>query len=96
MSTLSQIARHAIANAQSFLKFEKDRPAVYRDCLYDRKELSLSGSAGRLHTRTWLLLKATEEASDDDGDLTSAARLSLVGLCDWVAEELALQQAMAE
>jgi len=92
-STLSQIARRAISNAQSLLKFEKDRPAVYRDCLHDQRELAETGPMGRLRDVTRLLLRATELAAVGE-ELSAQARVSLGGLCDWVEIELAWQRAM--
>jgi hypothetical protein len=89
MSSLPQISRRAVANAQSLLKFEKDRPAVYRDAKHDSRDIGFT-SPNRLNAITRLLLRATELASSGD-EIDAAAKLSLTGLCDWVEAELAQQ-----
>lgn len=91
-SSLSQISRRAIANAQSLLKFEKDRPAVYRDCMHDQRELEETGPPGRLRAVTKLLLITTELATE--GEESPSAKASLALLCHWVEEELAWQRAL--
>lgn len=86
--SLSQISRHAISNAQSFLKFEKDRPAVHRDATYDLRELGFQWPRARLANLTGILLIATISAAETD-ELDAIAKRSLDSLCDWVESELA-------
>ena len=80
------IAGRAVANAESFIQFQKDRPAVHRDALYDLKEVDGLFSFGRLRDVTRILIRATETASAHE-DCGPAAFLALAGLAQWVCEE---------
>lgn len=89
MRTIGQIARAAIINAKSGLKFEKDRAAVYRDALHDAEDLGKLLSVSRQSAVLGLLLRSTKLAFERD-DIDAGAKLALAGLCDWVEAEMAL------
>lgn len=82
---LCLIAGRAVANAESFCRFEKDGPATLKDARFDLVALGAVGSQSRLFQVSRMLVQATQLAAAESHD--AEASLVLVGLTQWVRKE---------
>lgn len=84
MSTPHEIAARAIANAEAFVRYQKDASATNKDAQYDFRALLASPIGSRFERAIYLLVRSTILATE--GDLTPAVQLALLGSAQWVAE----------